>query len=75
MIINHISEIMGRYRIGVQDVVRGTGLATNTVSGMYHGTSKRVDLDTLDRLCTYFSQFEPTTIDKLLEYVGKEGTD
>ncbi|WP_010501421.1 helix-turn-helix domain-containing protein [Paenibacillus elgii] len=53
MIINHLSEILGRKRLSVRDVVRGTGLAINTVSGLYHDTSKRVDLETLDKLCTF----------------------
>jgi putative transcriptional regulator len=53
MIVNHLSEIMGRKRLNVRDVVRGTGLAINTVSGLYHDTSKRVDMETLDKLCTF----------------------
>lgn len=53
MIINHLSEIMGRKRLKVSDVVAGTGLATNTVSGLYHDKAKRVDLDTLDKLCSF----------------------
>ena len=53
MIINHLSEIMGRKRLTVTDVVAGTGLAINTVSGLYHDKVKRLDLETLDRLCTF----------------------
>jgi len=53
MIINHLSEIMGRKRLKVADVVTGTGLAINTVSGLYHDKVKRVDLETLDKLCTF----------------------
>lgn len=55
MIINKLSEIMGRNRLSVRDVVRGTGLAINTVSGLYHDKSKRVDIETLDRLCAFFN--------------------
>lgn len=53
MIINHLSEIMGRKRLKISDVVAGTGLAINTVSGLYKDTYKRVDLDTLDKLCLF----------------------
>lgn len=53
MVINHLSEIMGRKRMKVTDVVSGTGLAVNTVSGLYHDKVKRVDLDTLDKLCVF----------------------
>lgn len=53
MIINRLSEIMGRKRLSQKDVVAGTGLSVNTVAGMYHDSSKRVDLDTLDKLCEF----------------------
>lgn len=53
MIINRLSEIMGRKRLKVSDVVAGTGLAINTVAGLYHDRVKRVDLDTLDKLCEF----------------------
>ncbi|MNO06711.1 hypothetical protein D3C81_2286030 [compost metagenome] len=44
---------MGRKRLKVTDVVAGTGLAVNTVSGLYHDKVKRVDLETLDKLCEF----------------------
>jgi len=53
VIVNKLSEIMGRKRLKVSDVVAGTGLAINTVSGLYHDKAKRVDLETLDKLCTF----------------------
>ncbi|SET61814.1 helix-turn-helix transcriptional regulator [Paenibacillus sp. NFR01] len=65
MIKNNLSEIMGRKRLKVRDVVRGTGLAINTVSGLYHDTSKRVDIDTLDKLCTFLD----VSTGELLEHV------
>lgn len=76
MIENHVSQVMGRHKQRVQDVVRGTGLATNTVSGLYHGTAKRVDFETLDKLCDFFNRFEPTALQDLISYVSvskKEG--
>lgn len=53
MIENKLSEVMGRKRLKVTDVVAGTGLAINTVSGLYHDKVKRIDLETLDRLCAF----------------------
>lgn len=53
MITNHLSEIMGRKRLKISDVLNGTGLARNTVAELYHGRAKRVDMETLDKLCTY----------------------
>ncbi|MEC0242788.1 helix-turn-helix transcriptional regulator [Paenibacillus dokdonensis] len=52
MIINRLSEIMGRERLKISDVINRTGLARNTVADLYHGRAKRVDLETLDKLCS-----------------------
>ncbi|MGG4106741.1 helix-turn-helix transcriptional regulator [Paenibacillus lautus] len=72
MIVNHISEIMGRKRLKVAHVAAGTGLAINTVSGLYHGTAKRVDLETLDKLATFL---EVSSIAELLEFVPGPGSE
>lgn len=66
MIVNHISKIMGEKRLKVAHVAAGTGLAINTVSGLYHGTVKRVDLETLDKIAIFL---EVTSIAELLEFV------
>ncbi|TMV49335.1 helix-turn-helix transcriptional regulator [Paenibacillus mesophilus] len=71
MIVNHLSEIMGRKRLNVRDVVRGTGLAINTVSGLYHDTSKRVDMETLDKLCTFLG----VGIGDILEHKQEQGEE
>lgn len=59
MIVNKISEVMGKHRIKIEDVVRNTGLARNTVRGLYYGSVKRMDLDTLDKICKYLKTYEP----------------
>ena len=51
MIENRLSEIMGRKRLKISDVVNRSGLARNTVAELYHGRAKRVDIETLDKLC------------------------
>ncbi|MNW38896.1 hypothetical protein D3C74_159740 [compost metagenome] len=68
MVINHLSEIMGRKRMKVADVAAATGLAMNTVSGLYHDKVKRVDLDTLGKLCDFLD----VGIGDILEHI-KDG--
>lgn len=68
MVINRLSEIMGRNRLKISDVIEGTGLARNTVAELYHGRAKRVDLETLDRLCTFLG----VGIGDILEHVKEE---
>jgi len=53
VIENKLSEIMGRKRLKISDVLEGTGLARNTVAELYHGRAKGVQFETLDRLCSY----------------------
>lgn len=67
MIINHLSEIIGRKRTNVAEVSRATGLAINTVSGLYKDKVKRVDLDTLDKLCIHLG----VNIGDILEHKGE----
>ena len=64
MIINKLSEVMGRKRLKISDVLEGTGLARNTVAELYHGRAKRVDLETLDKLCNYLD----VELSELLEH-------
>ncbi|MBW4081440.1 helix-turn-helix domain-containing protein [Paenibacillus sp. S150] len=51
MILSHVKEIMDRQNKTGRGLAAETGLAINTVSGLYHDTSKRVDMETLNRLC------------------------
>ncbi len=53
MIENRLSEIMGRKRLKISEVLEGTGLARNTVADLYHGRAKGVQFETLDKLCTF----------------------
>ncbi|MNW67577.1 hypothetical protein D3C74_461790 [compost metagenome] len=71
MIINRFSEILGRKRLNQRDVVRGTGLAINTIAGLYHDNVKRVDLETIDKLCKFLG----VPVGELFEYQdeGVEG--
>jgi putative transcriptional regulator len=36
-----------------REVAEGAGLAINTVAGLYHDRVKRIDFETLDKLCLF----------------------
>lgn len=68
MIKNNIKDIMDQQNKGIRGVARETGLAINTVSGLYHNTSKRVDFETLDRLCRHLN----VGTGELIEYIVED---
>ncbi len=49
-----LSELMGRKRYSIQDVHDKTGLARSTVAQLYHDKAKRIDFDTMEKLCLLF---------------------
>lgn len=70
LIVNKLSEVMGRKRLKISDVVEKTGLARNTVTELYHGRAKRVDLETLDKLCKALG----CPLEDILIYIDEEKT-
>lgn len=54
MIKCHLSRLMGERRLKIADLARDTGLNRGTITRMYHETAQRVELDALDKLCSYF---------------------
>ena len=50
-IVNNLSREMGTQRLSVQEVARRAGLHYNTVYELYHDRSRRIDFETLDKLC------------------------
>lgn len=70
MIKNNVKDIMDRQNKGIRGTSRETGLAINTVSGLYHNTSKRVDFETLEKLCKYLK----VSTGELIEYIEDEET-
>lgn len=56
---------MGRKRLKISDVVEMTGLARNTVSELYHDRAKRVDFETLNKICT---ALECVSLNDIIEY-------
>lgn len=68
MIMNKLSEVMGRQRLKISDVVKMTGLARNTVAELYHGRARQVHFETLDKLCTALN----CKLEEIIEYVDDE---
>ena len=65
MIKIRLSRILGERRLKIADVARDTGLNRGTLTRMYHETAERLDVDVLERLCTYLD----CSLDQLIEYV------
>ena len=65
MIKCNLSLLMGKYRETIQSVHEKTGLNRNTISNLYHEKVKRIDFDTLEKLCKLFNS-QPGDI---LEYI------
>lgn len=51
---SNLSTLMGQYRYSIQDVHIKTGLARNTISNLYNDKARRIDYDTLEKLCELF---------------------
>jgi len=56
---------MGRERLTIAEVIRRTGLTRNAVSTLYEERAKRIDLNTIARLCELFD----CSVDELFEYI------
>lgn len=61
----HLSTLMGRERLTIAEVIRRTGLTRNAVSALYEERAKRIDLNTIARLCELFD----CSVDELFEYI------
>ena len=55
MIKCHLSRIMGEKRITQKEVIETTGLSSATISNLYNEKVKRLDFDTLEKLCKLFN--------------------
>jgi len=49
----NLSTLMGAKRLTIQEVSDKTGLARNTISALYHDNVKRIDYDTINKLCNF----------------------
>lgn len=51
----NLSQLMGIHKMSIQDVHELTGLNRNTISNLYHEKAKRVDFETMEKLCKLFN--------------------
>lgn len=52
MINIKVAELMGKHKLTQKALAEITGIRPNTVSALWHGTIKRVEIDQIDKLCT-----------------------
>lgn len=67
----NLSTFMGRDKLTIAEVIRRTGLTRNAVSALYEERAKRIDLNTIARLCELFE----CTVDDLFEYIPETEQD
>ena len=51
MIVNKVSTMIGARRMTVAEVAKKAGISYEAINRLYDATSKRMDFDTLDKLC------------------------
>lgn len=71
MLKNHLSKLMGEKRYTIIEVSRKTGLTTSTISNLYNDKVKRLDFDTLEKLCKLFN----CQTNELFEYIPDNTQD
>ena len=69
MIRCHLSTLMGRDKLRIADVARLTGVNRSTITALYRETATRVELPTIERLCTLFR----CGVGDLLEFAPESG--
>lgn len=72
MIRCHLAVLMSRDKLRISDVARRTGLNRSTVSALCRGSSIRLELSVIERLCELFG----CQVGDLFEYFpdNSEGT-
>lgn len=51
----NLSILMGFKKMDIQEVHEKTGLNRNTISNLYHEKVKRIDFETIVKLCKLFN--------------------
>lgn len=70
MINIRLGELMGRKRMNQATLSKAANIRPNTVSMLYHGTLKHLDLEHLDSLCRVLE----CTPGDLIEYIPDENS-
>lgn len=64
----NLSTFMGKHKMSIQDVADKTGLNRNTISSFYNEKAKRIDYETITKLCELFN----CSIGELFEFEKKK---
>jgi putative transcriptional regulator len=64
MIRCHFARLLGERKLKISDVARDTGINRGTLTRLYYETAERIELDVLDKLCTYFDVDLPALIEQ-----------
>ena len=51
MLRNNLSRIMGEKKINMMELHRLTGIAHKNIFNLYHGKTKMIKLETIDKIC------------------------
>ena len=70
MIVNRLSRLLGDRRMSIAELQRQTGLSYVTLHNLYSDKSRRVDFETLNKICRALS-VQPGDI---LEYTADRGS-
>ena len=65
MIKCNLSRIMGEKKLRVADVARSIDVHRNAITLLYEETATRVDLETINKLCTYLN----CRVEDLFEFI------
>lgn len=68
MINFKVAELMGRHRLTQKALAEMTGIRPNTISALWHGTAKRIEVEHVEKLCIAL-KCQPGD---LLEYIPTE---
>ena len=68
MILNKLSEIMGKKRIKMAELARMAGVSRGVIFELYHDKAKVLKLDTLNKICWALE----CRIEDIFEYIPDE---
>lgn len=47
----YLSRVLGERRINISELSKNAGVARNTITGLYHESTKGITWDVLDKIC------------------------
>src|SRR5262245_53472646 len=71
MIRCHLSRLMGERKLRIADVARATGVNRNLLTLLYYERAKRIDFDSLVKLCRFFK----CEVGEFLDLGSSSGSD